>query len=162
MRFGPRSLAGRLVGLVAMLLAIGPAVVVSAPAAQAYAPSTATVAAYQNRVIYWMNVVRASYHRGHLYPGWCPGVYAARWSPYLASTGLFYHQDMYTILGGCKARVAAENLARGNIGADRVVLAWMASPGHRKNILDGRLNRVGVAAYYSRGQWTVTADFTQV
>jgi len=37
----------------------------------------------------------------------------------------------------------------------------MASPGHRANILDGRLTRIGVAAVYARGQWVVVADFTR-
>jgi uncharacterized protein YkwD len=161
MRFGTRSLTRRLGSVVVMLLAIGPAVVVSAPAAEAYTPSAATVAAYEARVIYRMNVIRASYHRRHLYAAQCPDSYAERWSPYLARTGRFYHQSMYTILRGCRAHVAAENLARGNVGPDRIVAAWMASYGHRRNILDGRLNRVGVAAVFARGQWTVTADFTQ-
>lgn len=160
MKYVPRSLTRRIGGVVVMLLALGPAVIVSAPAAEA-APSAATVARYEARVIYRMNVIRASRHLQHLYPSRCPDYYAERWSPYMARTGYFYHRSMYTILRGCRAHVAAENLARGNVSADRFVAAWMASYGHRRNILDGRLNRVGVAAVYVRGQWTVTADFTK-
>jgi uncharacterized protein YkwD len=57
--------------------------------------------------------------------------------------------------------VAAENLALGNASVARFITLWMLSPGHRRNILDGRLTRIGVAAVYARGQWTVTTDFTR-
>jgi uncharacterized protein YkwD len=112
-------------------------------------------------VIQQINVQRARYHRGSLVASSCPDRYAESWAAYLARTGRFYHYSMSNILSGCRARVAAENLARGNVGADRIVAAWMASPGHRANILDGRLTRIGVAAVYARGQWTVAADFTR-
>ena len=162
MRFGPRALARRLgVGIVAMLLCLGPAVVAGAPAAEAYSPSLATKAAYQARVIQQINVVRSRYHRGSLRSTYCPTWYAARWSGYLARTGAFYHQSLYPMLYACHASVAAENLARGFSTADRVVAAWMVSPGHRANILDGRLTRIGVAAVWGRGGWTVAADFTR-
>jgi uncharacterized protein YkwD len=161
MRFGPRALVRRLGGVVVMLLALGPAVVVAAPPAEAYTPSLATKAAYQARVIQQINVVRARYHRGVLRSTYCPTWYAARWAGYLARTGAFYHQSMYPMLRACHASVAAENLAQGFGSADRVVAAWMASPGHRANILDGRLTRIGVAAVYGRGGWTVAADFTR-
>lgn len=148
--------------MVVMLLALGPAVIVTAPSAEAaYTPSAATVAAYEARVIYRINVQRARYHRGRLTAVYCPDRYAEAWAPYLARTGRFYHQSMYAILRGCRAHVVAENLARGNVGADRIVAAWMASYGHRRNILDYRLTRIGVAAVYARGTWTVAADFTR-
>jgi uncharacterized protein YkwD len=37
----------------------------------------------------------------------------------------------------------------------------MASPGHRANILDSRLNKIGVAAVYANGRWTVAANFSR-
>jgi uncharacterized protein YkwD len=144
-----------------MLLALGQAVVVAAPSAQAATPSVAARAAYEARVIHRINTIRASQHRVRLVAAACPDSYAEPWSSRLARLGYLKHQSMYTILRGCRARVAAENLASGNISADRVVAAWMASPGHRANILDGRLTRVGVAAVYARGKWWVTADFTR-
>lgn len=144
-----------------LLLALSPAAVVAAPAAQAATPSSARVAAYEARVIYQINVQRAKYHRNRVLPASCPDYYAERWAPYLARNGYFYHQSMRTVLRGCRATVAAENLARGNVSADRIVFAWMNSYGHRKNILDGRLSRIGVSAVYARGQWVVAADFTR-
>jgi uncharacterized protein YkwD len=68
---------------------------------------------------------------------------------------------MYTILSACHATVAAENLGRGNLGPDVMVAAWMASPAHRANILDGRLTRIGVGKFYANGQWVVVTDFTR-
>jgi uncharacterized protein YkwD len=89
-------------------------------------------------------------------------VFANNWASHLARTNTFYHQSMYPILRRCpRATVAAENLARGNVGPSAIVAAWMASPGHRANILDGRLNRIGVCAVYARGEWVVSADFTR-
>src|SRR5450631_1450055 len=106
MRFGPRALVRRLAGgVVAMLLALGPALVVTAPPAQAYTPSLATKAAYQARVIQQINVVRARYHRGGLRSTYCPTWYAARWAGYLARTGAFYHQSLYPMLRACHASV---------------------------------------------------------
>jgi len=156
-----RTAARRIGAVVVTLLALGPAVVLAAPSAQAYTPSEATKAAYEARVIYRMNVIRASSGRGKLSPASCPDRYAEPWSPHLGRIGYLKHQNMYTVLRGCKARVAAENLASGNVSADRLVAAWMASPGHRANVLDRRLTRVGVAAVYTRGKWFVTADFTR-
>jgi len=144
-----------------MLLAIGPAVVVAAPSAQASTPTAAARAAYEARVINRINVTRAHYGRVRLGAATCPDSFAEPWSSRLARLGYLKHQNMYTILRGCKARVAAENLASGNVSADRMVTAWMASPGHRANILDRRLTRIGVAAVYARGKWFVTADFTR-
>jgi len=161
MRFGPRTLTRRVGAAVVTLLALGPAFIVSAPPAEAYTPSTATVAAYEARVIYQMNVQRTRYHRARLAANWCPDWYAEYWAPYLARRGSLVHRSMYTILQGCHATVAAENLAVGNVSADGIVAAWMASPGHRANILDGRLTRTGVAAVYSGGKWWVVANFTR-
>jgi uncharacterized protein YkwD len=144
-----------------MMFALSPAVVVAAPSAQALTASAGTVARYEARVIYQINLQRARYARGRLVAASCPDYYAERWSAYLARTRTFYHQSMYPILRGCKAHVVAENLARGNVGAERMVAAWMASPGHRKNILDGRLTRIGVAAVYRNNTWTVAADFSR-
>jgi uncharacterized protein YkwD len=154
-----RTLAPRLSVVVALLL--GPGIVVTAAPAEAYTPSAATVAAYEARVIYQINVQRTRYGRGKLASATCPDYYAERWATHLARTWTFSHQSMLPILRGCHATRAAENLARGGVSADRIVALWMASPGHRANILDGRLARIGVAAVYARGQWVVVADFAR-
>lgn len=40
---------------------------------------------------------------------------------------------------------AAENLARGRFDTARVMSVWMNSPGHRRNMLDPRFGRFGLA-----------------
>ncbi|MCP3031642.1 CAP domain-containing protein [Halobacillus sp. A1] len=51
----------------------------------------------------------------------------------------------------------AENIAAGQTTPQQVVNGWMDSPGHRKNILDGNLKRIGVG-YFEGGSmghyWT--------
>jgi uncharacterized protein YkwD len=156
-----RPIARHLVSAAVTLLALGPVAVVASPSAQAATPTAAAVAAYEARVINRINAQRAHYGRVRLTAAACPDKYAEPWSPRLARLGYLKHQSMATVLRGCKAHVAAENLAGGNVSADRIVTAWMASPGHRANVLDGRLTRIGVAAVYAKGKWFVTADFTR-
>ncbi len=60
--------------------------------------------------------------------------------------------------------VVGENLALGIFaGDDQVVAAWMASPGHKKNILDTRYQDVGIAVgqgmYQGRRQWLIVQHF---
>ncbi len=60
--------------------------------------------------------------------------------------------------------VVGENLALGIFaGDDQVVAAWMASPGHKKNILDARYQEIGVAVgqgtYQGRKQWLIVQHF---
>ena len=45
---------------------------------------------------------------------------------------------------GYSYRKIAENIAAGQRDASEVVAGWMASPGHRRNILDGELTQIGV------------------
>ncbi|MCO5156269.1 MAG: CAP domain-containing protein [Aquamicrobium sp.] len=43
------------------------------------------------------------------------------------------------------AAPAAENLAHGRMELERLFSMWMASPGHRRNMLDPRFSRYGLA-----------------
>ncbi len=60
--------------------------------------------------------------------------------------------------------IVGENLALGSFGSNQALLsAWMASPGHRANIIDSRYQNIGVAV--SRGmfqgsmQWVAVQHF---
>lgn len=60
--------------------------------------------------------------------------------------------------------VVGENLALGLFPSDAsVVAAWMASPGHKKNILDSRYQEIGIAVgtgvYQGRKQWLIVQHF---
>jgi uncharacterized protein YkwD len=48
----------------------------------------------------------------------------------------------------------AENIAAGSETPERVVAQWMSSPGHRANIMNPKLCRIGVGyAYFASGQY---------
>lgn len=62
--------------------------------------------------------------------------------------------------------VVGENLALGIFAGDaQVVAAWMASPGHKKNILDTRYQEIGLAVgqgmYQGRKQWLIVQHFAK-
>ncbi|ODT63967.1 hypothetical protein ABS71_13725 [bacterium SCN 62-11] len=44
--------------------------------------------------------------------------------------------------------------------ADAAVKAWLASPGHRANLLNPKFNRVGVSVCGTRGNFVFTQDFS--
>ncbi|HEX6293308.1 MAG TPA: CAP domain-containing protein [Herpetosiphonaceae bacterium] len=49
---------------------------------------------------------------------------------------------------GYRWRHYGENLAAGYVSAEEVVAAWMASPGHRRNILNGKVREIGLGHTY--------------
>ena len=60
--------------------------------------------------------------------------------------------------------VIGENLALGNFGSDKdLVDAWMASPGHRANILNARYKEIGVAVgagkFNGEETWLAVQEF---
>ncbi|MBM3275233.1 MAG: hypothetical protein FJZ00_08765 [Candidatus Sericytochromatia bacterium] len=62
---------------------------------------------------------------------------------------------------GIRYMAGAENIAMGQRSAAEVVTGWMNSPGHRANILNGRLGHIGVGlARDSRGTPYWTQIFT--
>jgi uncharacterized protein YkwD len=161
-----KSLARRLGVVMVLPLLLGSALVVSAPStpsaeAAAYVPPTAAqTAAYEARVIYQINVQRVQNGRSRLAVSNCADRYAEAWASHLTRTWTFYHQPMAPLLRPCQANLVGENLARGGVNADRIVVMWMGSSGHRANILNPRFTRIGLGAVHARGQWTVVADFT--
>ena len=67
---------------------------------------------------------------------------------------------------GYKFLVVGENLALGNFAGDsKVMAAWMASEGHRANILDKRYTEMGVAVgygmYKGQKQWLAVQHFAR-
>jgi uncharacterized protein YkwD len=49
---------------------------------------------------------------------------------------------------GYRWRSYGENLAAGQSSAEEVVAAWMASPGHRRNILNAKVREIGIGHTY--------------
>lgn len=97
-------------------------------------------------------------------------VRAARsYSGTMIRTGRFAHGDMGQRLArhGARGPRYGENLAWAvgrSAAARRIVASWMASPGHRANLLRPGWRRIGIGALRGtfqgqRGATVVTADF---
>ena len=158
------SVRSRVFVVLALFLALFPAMMVTTPAqASTYpvTPYTTVNLNYARNIQYYINYQRHLHGLQTVYQSSCPAWFATHWDYNLAQTGLFYHQSMYQILSTCRASVAGEVLARGNASSWAIVTAWMNSPGHRAVLLDGRYNKIGVDARYSKGVWTFAADFTR-
>ncbi len=55
--------------------------------------------------------------------------------------------DCFSVLSQGQYRYAGENIACNYSTAEKVVVGWMDSPGHRANILDPRFEEMGIAVY---------------
>ena len=76
----------------------------------------------------------------------------------MAAHGYFSHQGRdgsqpwdRVAAAGYQARGSGENIAQGYRSASDVVAGWMASPGHRRNMLDCSWTELGVG-YTNGGQ----------
>jgi uncharacterized protein YkwD len=83
----------------------------------------------------------------------------------MATTGEFSHigRDGSTFAARARAagyaNPAGENIAWGYASATEVMAAWMASPGHRRNILNCAVQSIGTGVSYAADG---TPYFTQV
>jgi uncharacterized protein YkwD len=131
--------------------------------------SAASLSRPERGILREMNTVRAAH-----------GLPALRFDGRLERAARFHSRDMvahdyfaHGAFGGrmlsfnITGRVAGENLAWG-VGrkgtARGIIQAWLASPLHRANLLNGSFRRVGVSAVLGsfsgyRGATVVTADF---
>lgn len=57
--------------------------------------------------------------------------------------------DCFTVIEGIDCWTAGENIAAGQRTPQEVVTAWMNSPGHRANILNGSFTDIGVGLVYN-------------
>lgn len=124
----------RWIGAVALAVSTVLPVAVAAPAHAA--PSRSHVAKYERHLITAVNAERARRHLPNLRLASCPDRYAEHQAARLRASSSLVHQSMRTVLRGCSATRASENLARGDVVSKRIVSMWMHSSGHRANILD--------------------------
>ena len=128
------------------------------PATPAAAPGTADPA--EEQVLALVNRERAAAGCGAVVADGGLTAVARAHSADMRDRGFFAHTDpdgrspfdraAATGVGGARA----ENIARGQADADAVMAAWMSSPGHRANILDCSLTRLGVGvAQGAGGPW---------
>lgn len=116
--------------------------------------------AYESRILSLVNAQRASHGLSGLSMSSCADSYAERWSVHLAAIGTLVHQSMLSLLTGCHAQAVGENIGFGAVSADTMMAMWMASPGHRANLLNPRFTSIGIGAVQiANGTWYATQDF---
>jgi uncharacterized protein YkwD len=77
---------------------------------------------------------------------------ALRQARYMAGAGTMNHttgygRDFASRMSNTETNgAAAENIARGRMSLDRLFEMWMNSEGHRRNMLDPRFSRFGLAS----------------
>ena len=129
---------------------------VLAPVAPVLAPVAAPVVAapeptYESRVLAATNVERVRAGLRPLTESSCATGYAERWAGVLAQAGALSHQSLSRVLTGCSASSVGENVAYGNVTPEQMVGMWMASPGHRANLLNAGFTHLGVGALTQAG-----------
>jgi uncharacterized protein YkwD len=144
--------------LIATALALTGVVAVSSATPAQAAFSATFLSGYEHRVVDAINVERTKRGLRPLRYTSCPDRYAEGWALRLRTSNTIYHRSMTTLLRGCDATLAAENIARARTSATNLVGLWMRSPSHRANILDRRLTQVGVGTQCA-SMCTTVADF---
>ncbi|MBR9652494.1 CAP domain-containing protein [Thalassovita aquimarina] len=149
----------RLIVLVALagLMASGAVELPAGQVSRAEAANASVVAT----VTSLLNAERAKRGLGALQPDSKLNRAAAAHARDMANRNYFAHQspdgkksrDRMRAAGYCRASTA-ENIAKGYRSAAKVMAGWMASRGHRKNMLNRKYIRFGISEY--NGYWVMT------
>jgi uncharacterized protein YkwD len=107
-------------------------------------PATSAAAAPADDIYALVNQARAANGQGSLARNGSLDQVAAAWATQLAASGVLAHNPDYSTQIPAGWSRAGENVARGQVDAAQMHAEWMASPGHRANIL-GDYTAVGVA-----------------
>lgn len=115
-------------------------------------------------ILYYINAYRAKHHLSPLSLNEAASQEAAKHSRAMASKSIpFGHahfneriQHVYQQVTHCNG--GAENVAYYQLNAKRLVDAWIASPGHRRNI-EGHYNVTGIGIAHGKTGW---AYYTQI
>jgi len=87
------------------------------------------------RLVTLINAERANDGLVALATSPCATAQAAARAAVLVAQGRFEHDPLGPILAACGGSSAGENLALGYATPEAMTAGWMASPGHRENIL---------------------------
>ncbi|MGN8245376.1 CAP domain-containing protein [Cellulomonas soli] len=116
----------------------------SAPQAAA-APAPAVEASLTQQIVDLTNVERAAAGLPALAVSACGAAQAQARTDLLVAEDRFEHDPLGPIMRACAASTVGENLAMGYRDASSTVAGWMASQGHRENILRRGYTSIGVA-----------------
>lgn len=136
------------------LVALGAA----APGVAVAAPSASS--RYESDTVTHANAERTKAKKKAVKASSCVDRYAERQARAMAKKQQLYHQDLAPILKKCKLRSVGENVAYGYPNGKAVTKAWMASTGHRANLLRSEYRLIGVGAVKDGdGRWYVAQVF---
>lgn len=167
--------------LVACLLSAGALATSSGAADQATTASVTRSPSLEELLLRQINVVRAEYGLQALAPSAALGRAAAAHSRSMATYGYFAHEsrngspfsqriERYYTPQLRSTWTVGENLAMFGTTAPTagaIVAAWMASPGHRANLLRGLFREAGISVMFNpaaggvfagQSTWLVTLD----
>lgn len=88
--------------------------------------------------------------------------YAQSWANWMAQNQSLTHQDLNDVLAGTSFSTVAENIldGPGGMSVGQMEAAWIASPPHRQNILNGAYTAAGVGiAHSADGRVWVAVEF---
>ena len=133
---------------------------ISTPSTPTPPPPSTTSDGYEADVITATNTERTSRSLVALTAQACVDKYAELQSAKMAAEKRMYHQDLQPVLTDCNLRAIGENVAYGYPDGTKVTAAWMASTGHRENILNSGYRLIGVGASQdSDGRWYAAQVF---
>jgi uncharacterized protein YkwD len=119
--------------------------------------------AFAQKIARIVNTKRVNRGKEPLVVRVCVDDYAQAWGAHLAKSDGFEHSDLYDLVDQCDLSAAAENLVRYADGytAREVVALWMASEGHRHNIMNSRYRQTGIAVIWDANQekWYAVQNF---
>jgi uncharacterized protein YkwD len=124
---------------------------VTAPAS-AGASTLAVTPSFSDRVLALTNRERTLRGLRPLAFSACADGFADRWAGSLSRAGTLSHQPLRPVLTTCRARRVGENVAMGAVTPEQLVAMWMASPGHRANLLQAGATHLGVGAVATAGR----------
>ena len=90
------------------------------------------------------------------------GGMAQGWANWMAANNSLSHNNLNSLISQTSFQTMGENILVGPAGMSvaQMEAAWMNSPGHRANILNGAFSAAGVGfAYDNNGELWVAVDF---
>ena len=142
-------------------------VVPAAAAAPTVVPSTGRpvrLTSFEHDLLRLMNAQRTSLGLQALTITPCAEDFARRWAKVMARRDRLMHNPSLSSLWSSRncgdASRLAENVGLSGPSAGQLYAAFMASPGHRVNILNPRLRFVGIGSWRRGGTVFSTVDFS--
>ncbi|SFK18263.1 Uncharacterized conserved protein YkwD, contains CAP (CSP/antigen 5/PR1) domain [Cellulomonas sp. KH9] len=131
----------------------------AAPAAQPPAAPADAASALAAEIVTLTSAERTAAGLPTLAVSGCATEQAVARATLLVTQGRFEHDPLGPVLEACSAGTVGENLSLGYPTAQGAVAGWMASPGHRENILRPAYTQIGVGCASGARGWLCAQVF---